>query len=102
MTTLELTLPDSLAREAREAGLLKPERLETLLRSALRESAVERLFGAMDKMAAHDYPPPMTAEEIQAEIVAARRERRGQSRVNAGREKTVSADEMFRCNGLRA
>ena len=78
MTTLELTLPDSLEREAREAGLLTPERLETPLRNAPRESAAERLFGAMDKMAAHDYPPPMTAEEIQAEIVAARRERRAQ------------------------
>ena len=78
MTTLELTLPDSLVREAREAGLLTPERLETPLRNAPRESAAERLFGAMDKMAAHDYPPPMTAEEIQAEIAAARRERRAQ------------------------
>ena len=78
MTTLELTLPDSLAREAREAGLLMPARLETLLRNALRESATERLFTAMDKMAAHDDPPPMTAEEIQAEIAAARRERRTQ------------------------
>ena len=78
MTTLELTLPDSLAREAREAGLLMPARLEMLLRNALRESAAERLFTAMDKMAAHDDTPPMTAEEIQAEIAAARRERRAQ------------------------
>ena len=76
MITLELTLPDGLAREVREAGLLMPARLETLFRNALRESAAERLFNAMDKMAAHDDPPPMTADEIQAEIAAARREPR--------------------------
>ena len=76
MITLELTLPDGLAREVREAGLLMPACLETLFRNALRESAAERLFNAMDKMAAHDDPPPMTADEIQAEIAAARRERR--------------------------
>lgn len=75
MTTLELSLPDTLAREAREAGLLAPPRLEKLLRDALRETAADRLFAAMDRMAAHDDPAPMTCEEIQAEIAAARRAR---------------------------
>ena len=38
MTTLEVTLslPDSLAAEAREAGLLSPIELERLVREALR------------------------------------------------------------------
>ena len=75
MTTLELTLPDTLAREAREAGLLAPPRLEKLLRDALRERGADRLFTAMDKMAAHDDPAPMTSEEIQADIAAVRRAR---------------------------
>lgn len=75
MTTLELSLPDTFAREAREAGLLAPPRLEKLLRDALRETAADRLFAAMDRMAAHDDPAPMTCEEIQAEIAAARRAR---------------------------
>jgi hypothetical protein len=56
--------------------LLAPERLESLLREALRKQASDRLFAAMDRMAAVDEPPPMTADEIQAEIEAARRERR--------------------------
>ena len=75
MTTLELTLPDTLAREAREAGLLAPQRLEQLLREALRDRAADRLFAAMDKMAAHNDPAPMSSEEIQAEIAASRRAR---------------------------
>lgn len=75
MTTLELILPDTLAREARDAGLLAPSRLEKLLRDALRERAADRLFAAMDKMAAHDDPAPLTSEEIQAEIAVARRAR---------------------------
>jgi hypothetical protein len=75
---IQLEVPDSLARKARQAGLLSPERLESLLREALRKQASERLFAAMDRMAAADEPAPMTAEEIQAEIEAARRERRAE------------------------
>ena len=75
MTTLELSLPDTLAREAREAGLLAPPRLEKLLRDALRQRAADRLFAAMDRMAALNDPAPLTSEEIQAEIAAVRRAR---------------------------
>lgn len=71
MTTLEITLPDSLAKEAKAAGLLAPEALETMLREAMRKRAVDRLFQAMDRMAQADVPP-MTEAEIQAEIDAVR------------------------------
>jgi hypothetical protein len=73
MTTLEVTLslPDSLAAEARQAGLLSPTELERLVREALRAKRVERLAGAREKLAA-DPLPPMTPEEIQAEIDAYR------------------------------
>lgn len=69
MTTLEvkLNLPDSLANEARQAGLLTPEELERLLREALRARRVDRLTAVRETLATTPLPP-MTPEEIQAEI----------------------------------
>ncbi len=78
MTTIQITLPDQLAQEARRAGLLTTEALERLLREAIdRQQAVEELFAARDRMAAAKLPP-MTMEEIQAEVDAVRAERRAQ------------------------
>ena len=74
MTTLTIDLPDNLAKEAREAGLLDPEAIETLLRKAVRQKAVDELFDAMDRMAAVDEPAIMSPEEIQNEIDAYRRD----------------------------
>ncbi len=67
MTTVKITLPDALAREAADAGLLAPEAIERLLRDRLRADRVERMRAAQ---AALDASPlsPMTPEEIQAEI----------------------------------
>ena len=73
MTTLEvkLNLPDRLANEARQAGLLAPEELERLLREALRARRVERLAAVRETLATNPLPP-MTPEEIQVEIDAYR------------------------------
>lgn len=76
MTTVRITLPDELAREAERAGLLAPEAVERMLRERLKADQVADLFTAMDRMQAVD-EPPMTPEEIQAEIRAARAARRG-------------------------
>ena len=75
MTTLEvkLNLPESLAKEAQQAGLLSPEELERLVREALRAKRLQRLSDAREKLAASPLPP-MTLEEIQAEIDAYRAE----------------------------
>lgn len=77
MTTLEVTLslPDSLAAEARQAGLLSPIELERMVREALRARRVDRLASTREKLAA-DPLPPMTTEEIQAEIEAYRAQQR--------------------------
>ena len=75
MTTLEVTLPDNLAREAGEIGLLTSAAIEAMLREALRQRRVNRLFTAMDAAAQADLAP-MTMEEIQAEVNAVRAERR--------------------------
>ena len=75
MTTLQLKLelPDPLAAEGQAAGLLAPEQLERMLREALRARRVEKLAAAREVLAANPLPP-MTPEEIQAEIDAYRAE----------------------------
>lgn len=78
---LRVDLPDGLANEAEAAGLLTPEAIERLLREAVRRKGVDELFEAADRMAAANIPP-MTMQEIQAEVDAvrkARRERAGRS-----------------------
>lgn len=78
MTTLELklNLPDRLAREARAAGLLTPEALAQLLDEAMRRRAAQALgAGAARATAAGSEPMPM--DEIQKEVDAVRRKRRG-------------------------
>lgn len=73
MATLEIELPEFLAKEAQAAGLLAPEELGRLVREALRTRRAERLAGARARLAAEPLPP-MTPEEIQAEIDAYRAE----------------------------
>ena len=75
MTTVQLTLPDDLAQVARKAGLLTPEALEALVRTAIREQSLNDLFGTMDKLSALD-PPPLTEAELAQEIAEVRRQRR--------------------------
>ena len=76
MTTLEikLSLPDSLAREAQQAGLLTPEAIETMLRERLRIQRIAELRQAVGQMTSAS-GAPMTMEEIEAEIKAYRQER---------------------------
>ena len=72
---LTVNLPDTLADEAKAAGLLTAEAIERLLREAVRRKAVNELFDAADRLAAANIPP-MTMEEIQAEVDAVRKARR--------------------------
>ena len=74
MTEVTMTLSDTHAQEARAAGLLTPQAVEAMLRERLRNQRVNELFTSMGKMATVDMP--MTEAEIQAEIEAARAERR--------------------------
>jgi len=79
MTTLTIELPDKLAQEARAAGLLDHDAIETMLRENLRRRGVNELFEAMDRMAAVDTPALMTPEEVSEEIRKMRTERRSQN-----------------------
>ena len=73
---LTLTLPDTLAREAKAQGLLTAETLEDLIRAEVQRRRVAQLFVAADRLAA--IPEfPLTETEIEAEIQALRDEKRG-------------------------
>ena len=71
-----ITLPDEVAQQAEARGLLAPAALEQLIRTEIeRRRKVDRLFDTMDQLEAVDIPP-LTDEELNAEIKAARAERR--------------------------
>ena len=72
---IKLTLPDGLAREAEAKGLLTPDALERLLGDELRRRRVNQLLEASDRLAEIS-GPPLTEEEVEAEIQAARKARR--------------------------
>lgn len=75
MTELTVKLPDELAKQIRAAGLLDEAAVEKVFREALHKQAVGELFAALDEIQALKLPP-MSEEEVQAEIDAARAARR--------------------------
>jgi hypothetical protein len=76
MTTIQIELPDATAQAARDAGLLTPQALDRLLTDALRrKEAADSLLSIADRVAAAGIEP-MSMEEINAEVKAARSERR--------------------------
>ena len=82
MTTIQIDLPDATAQAAREAGLLTPEALERLLNEALRrKQAADSLLSIADRVAAAGFEP-MSMEEINAEVKAARAARKQRARDN--------------------
>ena len=82
MATIQIDLPDATAQAAREAGLLTPEALERLLNEALRrKQAADSLLSIADRVAAAGVEP-MSAEEINTEVKAARVARKQRARDN--------------------
>lgn len=76
MTRVQLELPDATVQAAREAGLLTPQALDRLLNAALeRQRAASSLLSIADRVAAANIEP-MSMQEINAEVKAARQERR--------------------------
>lgn len=73
---LRLIVANALAQEVETAGLLTPRALEALLCAELRRRRLDDLFAAADRLAALD-EAPLIATEIDQEIRAVRRERRG-------------------------
>jgi hypothetical protein len=81
MTTLELklNLPDRLAQDAAQMGLLNADSLQTLLREAVRSRRIAQLAIARQRVAEGGVTP-LSLDEIQAEVDQARAERRGQAK----------------------
>lgn len=76
MTTIQIELPDATAKAAREAGLLTPHALERLLNHALqRKQAADSLLSIAGRVADAGIAP-MSMDEINAEVKAARAERK--------------------------
>lgn len=80
MTTVQITLSDQLAQEAKQAGLLSQAAIEKLLREQLQVKRQDDFFAAMDRMAQASEPPAMSPEDVATEIRAMREERRRASR----------------------
>ncbi|MSQ72666.1 MAG: hypothetical protein EXR27_15460 [Betaproteobacteria bacterium] len=77
MAELTVTLPDELARKAQEAGLLNSEGVERALREALKREAGRRLLEIADRLQTASIPP-MSEEELNAEVKAVREEMRNE------------------------
>ena len=77
MTTFDIkfSLPDSVANEARVAGLLAPEAITRLIEEAVKREAGKRLLDAMQRLRGANVPP-LTEQEIVAEVEAVRAERK--------------------------
>lgn len=76
MTTVHINLPDQLAQEAKQAGLLSETSLEKLLREQLRSKRQDEFFSALERMEQTTEPPAMSPEEVAKEIRDMREERR--------------------------
>lgn len=75
MTTLQIELPDTTALAARAAGLLTPQALDRLLTQALRRrEAADSLLAVAGRVEAAGIAP-MSMQEINAEVKAARADR---------------------------
>ena len=75
MTTVRITISDALAKEAAAEGLLESGSIEAILRERLAAARIARMQATRQKFSATG-KPPMTAEEIEAEIKAYRAEQR--------------------------
>lgn len=89
MTELVVKLPDDLAQRARSAGLLTDSAIQRLLEEAMRREAGRRLLQVAERLHAAGIPP-MSEDEIAAEVRAARAERRareaGQDQAQQGQD----------------
>ncbi len=83
MTKIEIRLPDELAQRAKSAGLLSDTAIQDLLEDAIRRQAGRRLLEVAERIHAAGIPP-MSMEEIDAEVKAYRAERRARRQTMPG------------------
>ena len=75
MTTIQLTLPDNLARKAMEAGLLSAEAIQEMRRKQLLRRASESLREIHSRLPSEEQTPEIEQEVVEA-VQAYRAERR--------------------------
>lgn len=75
MTTIQLTLPDDLAKKASEAGLLSAEAIQEMLREQLLRRTGESLQAIRRQMPNEELTPEIEREIVEA-VQAYRAERR--------------------------
>ncbi len=75
MSEVVLTLPDNIAKEAEGLGLFKTRNMTSMLRAEIRRRKSDKFFEMIDRLAEVS-GEPMSNEEINAEIAAARATRR--------------------------
>jgi ribose 1,5-bisphosphokinase PhnN len=75
MTTIQLTLPDALARKATEAGLLSAEAIQEILREQLLRRAGESLREIHRRLPREELTPEIEREVAEA-VQTYRAERR--------------------------
>ncbi|MHB1076103.1 hypothetical protein [Thiobacillus sp.] len=79
MTTVQITLPDQLAQEAKQAGLLSEAALAKLLREQLQARRQDTFFTALERMEQTPEPSTMSPEDVADEIRTMRAERRARA-----------------------
>ena len=75
MTRFEFSLPDTLAHEAQQAGVLTQDRIERWVQQQVNLQKLDRLFQAVDQ-ANSDGAEFMAPEEVSLELAAMRTEKR--------------------------
>lgn len=73
---MQINLPDQLAQEAKQAGLLSEAALAKLLREHLQARRQDAFCSALERMEQVTEPPAMSPEDVAEEIRAMREERR--------------------------
>ena len=92
MTTIQIELPDEVARRARSAGLLSDSAIERLLEDAMRRRAGRALMDAARDIQDAGIPP-MSMDEIDAAVKEVRAGRRVRAAaVSASADLIVSGD----------
>lgn len=76
---LQVELPDELAKQAQEAGLLEPKALQSMLREQLKKQAGEELRTLWATMQPAELTPEIEQEIVEA-VRAARTKRHRQTR----------------------
>ena len=74
MSDVVIDLPDALAKEAREAGILRSDYVASMFRREIKRRRINKLFSAADRLAESE--PQLTEADIAEEIDAYRKENR--------------------------